>query len=77
MLQITPWERIALQLLADGETTNDIAARFDMSDVEVEVHLSTLFARMGVTNRIEASRAAFRRGLLTSASIPKLPRFRR
>ena len=77
MLQITPWERIALQLLADGETTNDIAARFDMSDVEVEVHLSTLFARMGVSNGIEASMVAFRRGLLTSASMPKERRFRR
>ena len=76
MLQITPWERIALQLLADGETTNDIAARFDMSDVEVDVQLSILFARMGVNNRIEASLAAFRRGLLTSVSA-KTPRFRR
>ena len=77
MLQITPWERIALQLLADGETTTDIAARFDMSDVEVEMHLSTLFARMGVSNRVDAGIAAFRRGLLTSASIPRQPRFRR
>ena len=71
VLQITPWERVALQLLANGETTDDIAARFDMSDVEVEVHLSKLFARMGVRNRIEASAAAFRRGLVTSPSMPK------
>ena len=77
MLQITPWERIALQLIADGETTNDIAARFDMSNLELEVHLSILFARMGVSNSIEASIAAVRRGLLTSASMPKEPSFGR
>ena len=65
MLEITPWERVALQLLANGETTNDIAAQFEMSDREVEVRLSTLFTRMGVRNRQEASVDAFRRGLLS------------
>ena len=73
MLQITPWERIALQLLASGETTNDIAAKFEMSDGELEVRLSTLFSRMGVRDSYEASVDAFRRGLLPSASAAAAP----
>lgn len=69
MLHITPWERAVLQLLADGATTTDIAARFDMSDGDIEAHLSALFARMGVRNRDEASLDASRRGLLSTSSL--------
>jgi DNA-binding CsgD family transcriptional regulator len=65
VLEITPRECVLLQLLANGESTTDIAAGFDMSDGEVEAHLSALFARMGVRNRQEASIDAYRRGLLT------------
>jgi DNA-binding CsgD family transcriptional regulator len=74
VLQITPWERIALQLLADGETTNDIAARFDMSDVEVEVHLSTLFARMGdpeTTTLQKMTERALAHGVAATVSSPR------
>ncbi len=52
VLHITPWERSALQLLADGEAISD------------DVHLEALFARMGVANRAEAIVVASRRGLL-------------
>ena len=69
MLQITPWERILLRLVAKDESTSDIAARFDMSEGDLEAHLSRLFGRMGVSNRQEASEDARRRGLLTSPSM--------
>lgn len=64
-LQITPWERTALELLANGKPTNDIAGRLGISECKVEAYLTTLFARMGAASRTEAIAAAFRRGLLT------------
>ena len=66
MLHITPWERSALQRLANGTATSDLADGLGTSECEVEAHLTALFTRMGVTSRTEAIAAAFRRGLLTS-----------
>lgn len=67
MLHITPQERAALQLLANGNatTTNEIAGLLGIGEGEVDTHLTTLFARMGATGRTEAIAAACRRGLLT------------
>ena len=65
MLHMTPWERSALQLLADGKTTNEVAHQLRSNTREVEMHLETLFARMGAANRGEAIAAAIRRGLLS------------
>ena len=65
MLHITPWERAALELLADGTPTGALAERFGTNEAELEAMLSTLFARMGVLGRAEAIDAASRRGLLT------------
>lgn len=64
-LQITPWERTALELLADGKRVSEIAGSLGISECKVEAHLTTLFARMGAASRTEAIAAAFRRGLLT------------
>ena len=66
VLQITPGERIALQLLAEGSVTTRIAARLGMSERDVEAQLVTLFARIGARNRNEAVAVASRRGLLTA-----------
>ena len=65
MLHITPWERDALELLADGTPTGVLAERFGTSKGEVEARLSTLFERMGVLGPAEAVAAALRRGLVT------------
>ena len=64
-LQITPWERTALELLANGKRADEIAGRLGISAGKVEAHLTTLFARMGAASQTEAIAAAFRRGLLT------------
>src|SRR5581483_9215342 len=64
MMQITPWERAALQLLADGTSTPALAARFMTTEADLEARLSALYARMGVRSRVEAIRAAVRRGLV-------------
>src|SRR5262245_56117687 len=64
VLRITPSERSALQLLADGKTTDEVASCLGTSEKEIEGHLATLFMRLGAANRSEAIAAADRRGLL-------------
>jgi DNA-binding NarL/FixJ family response regulator len=67
VLHITPWERDALELLADGTPTGALAQRFGTSERDVEARLSTLFARMGVSGRSQAVADALRRGLVSDA----------
>lgn len=66
MLHITPTERAALQLLATGIGTGELAGRLGLSAYEIDAHLASLFARMGAASRTEAVASAMRRGLLTS-----------
>ncbi len=77
MMQITPWERAALQLLADGTPTQSLADRFMTSEADLEARLSALYARLGVRSRSDAIRAAVRRGLVveTSAAAASADRF--
>ena len=64
-LQITPSERQALQLLANGHTATDAAVDLGISTLEIEIVLRRLFAAMGAATQAEAIAAANRRGLLT------------
>lgn len=64
-LQITPWERQALQRLADGYTTQDVAAGLGLSVVDTEALLVRLFHAIGAATQADAIAAAHRRGLLT------------
>jgi DNA-binding NarL/FixJ family response regulator len=66
VLYITPWERAALQLLANGNPSGEIAGRLGIRECEVEAHLTTLFARMGAASKTDAITGALRRGLLTA-----------
>ena len=63
-LQITPWERQALQLLANGDTPGAVAQDLGLSTLETEVLLTRLFAVMGATSQAEAVTVARKRGLL-------------
>jgi len=65
VLRITPWERSALQLMAEGKAASELADCLRIDECEVEGRLGTLFARMGAANRNEAIAVALRRGLLT------------
>jgi DNA-binding CsgD family transcriptional regulator len=64
VLQITPTERIALQLLAQGVPASQIGAILGLSPAGVDPFLGALFARLGVASHAGAIRAASRRGLL-------------
>jgi DNA-binding NarL/FixJ family response regulator len=66
VLQITPWERSALQLLADGAAITVLASHLGTSEGDVEARLKGLYERMGVIGRTEAVQMAFRRGLVSA-----------
>ena len=54
VLQITPWDRDVLQLLAAGKATNEIATRLGMRTPDFESGLTRLFAAMGAATQAEA-----------------------
>ena len=80
MLHITPWERSALQLLAAGTATAQLAVHFGVAEADVDGRLSALFSKLGAATQTDAVTAALRRGLLVDAgggpvqpSIPAAP----
>jgi DNA-binding CsgD family transcriptional regulator len=64
VLQITPSERDALQLLAQGASTSQIGAMLGLSLADTDPFLGALFARLGVASDADAVRLASRLGLL-------------
>ena len=68
VLQITPSERYALQLVAQGAPTSQIGAMLGLAPADIDRFLAALFTRLGVTSRTDAVSAASRRGLLMSSS---------
>ena len=64
VLQITPSERDALQLVAQGALTSQIGAMLGLAPADIDPFLAALFARLGATSRADAMRVASRRGLL-------------
>jgi DNA-binding NarL/FixJ family response regulator len=59
---LTDRERQVLQLAAEGLANKQIAAALEISENTVKFHLSSLYAKLGVTSRTEAVRAGARRG---------------
>jgi DNA-binding NarL/FixJ family response regulator len=68
VLQITPGEQHALQLLANGTAANEVAGSLGISPSEVDSALRRLFVAMGAASRSEAVAAAQKRGLLMTAA---------
>jgi len=64
-LILTPWERHALQLLANDYTVDAVATDLGMGTPACETLLATVFTALGVATRAEAIADALRRGLLT------------
>ena len=53
-----------LRLLADGLDNNQIAARLYLSSTTVKHHVSSIFSKLGVVNRVQAAIKAVRGGLI-------------
>lgn len=52
-----------LQLIAEGKTNGEIAYQLHLSEKTVGNHISTILAKLGLTNRIEAATYAVRHHL--------------
>jgi DNA-binding NarL/FixJ family response regulator len=61
---LTERERQVLQLTAQGLANKQIATSLEISENTVKFHLSSLYAKLGVTSRTEAVRSGARRGLV-------------
>jgi two-component system, NarL family, response regulator LiaR len=62
---LTPREQEVLQLLSRGLNNQAIAEALYVSDRTVQAHLTNIFAKMGVSSRLDAVLTAIRRGWLT------------
>ena len=65
VLQITPLERDALQLLAHGKTLNELSSALRLSAHEITLLLARLCTTLGTTTQQQAVALARKRGLLT------------
>jgi len=65
--ELTARELEVLQLLAQGLNNRAIADTLYVSDRTVQAHLTSIFAKMGVTSRLEAVLTGIRQGWLTLA----------
>jgi len=71
VLQITPSERYALQLVAQGAPTSEIGAMLGLVPADIGPFLAALFTRLGATSRAEAmSRRRIRRTHVAAARSP-------
>jgi len=55
-----------LTSVAQGLSNSDIATQFGLSEITIKKHLSTIFKRLGVSNRSEAVALALRKQMLKS-----------
>jgi DNA-binding NarL/FixJ family response regulator len=70
-LPLTARELEILKLVAAGFTNGDIARRLWVTEETVKFHLRNVYRKLQVTNRSQASRVAFARGV-TGAGFPPL-----
>jgi DNA-binding NarL/FixJ family response regulator len=63
--KLTDREREILMQIATGASNAEIAETLYIGEATVRTHLSSLFAKLGVVNRVNAAIWAFRHGLVT------------
>lgn len=63
--QLTPRETEILEQLAQGLANKQIALDLEISEHTVKFHVSSIYAKLGATNRMEAVRMGLQLGLIT------------
>ena len=61
---LTMRERDVLMLVAEGASNNAIGARLYIGEATVRTHLSSMFVKLGVANRVHAVIWAYRNGVV-------------
>jgi DNA-binding NarL/FixJ family response regulator len=61
---LTAREQDVVKLIAEGHTSEEIAARLHIAPKTVERHRSNALAKLGMRNRVDLTRYAIRRGLV-------------
>src|SRR5207237_7495829 len=61
---LTPRERQALQLAAEGHTSAEIAARLSISPRTAEMHRAKALRKLGLKSQADLIRYAIRRGMI-------------
>jgi len=61
---LTPREIEVLRMIAEGLGNKEIAAKLRISDHTVKFHISSIFAKLGASNRAEAVTVGIRHGLI-------------
>lgn len=61
---LTPREHDVLVELSSGATNTEIACRLYMGETTVKTHVTAIYTKLGVRNRVEAALAAFRAGVV-------------
>lgn len=56
--ELTPREKEVLELLTEGLSTPEIGGRLSISPQTVKNHISSIYTKLGVRNRVEALRKA-------------------
>jgi NarL family two-component system response regulator YdfI len=61
---LTPREIEVLRMIAEGLANKEIASKLGISDHTVKFHTSSIFAKLGASNRAEAVTLGIRQGLI-------------
>jgi two-component system nitrate/nitrite response regulator NarL len=63
---LTPRQRDVMEMVVGGAPNKDIAQKFAVSEETIKHHVTRIFDKMGVSNRVELAVVAARHGLDTS-----------
>jgi DNA-binding NarL/FixJ family response regulator len=69
---LTKRETPILQLLAKGRSNREIAKELYVTEQTVKFHLTNIYRKLGVSNRTEAARSAYKCGLVQSPALDTL-----
>jgi DNA-binding NarL/FixJ family response regulator len=70
---LTPREREIIGVILDGCSNGDIAAKFSISEKTVKHHLTNIFDKVGVSNRLELALFALHHKIDTGTPHPPAP----